>query len=194
MKHQITVYSLSIFFLLTGYTINSKVLANQPLTIAQSIWKRFSSTTGNFSILMPGTPQENKRTLNNKNGTIQVHTFMVERPQEDVKYTVSYTEYPEEYIKLLHENNLVEKALEDGKNAVLRKTKGTLVSETKINLNNYAGREIYYQKPGDKIVKLRIYLVNKRLYQILAETTTKKEKFLTKSIGGFLNSFTLLNN
>jgi len=194
MKSKLTTYSLSILFLLTGYTITDTVLANQPLKIAQSIWKRFSDPTGNFSILMPGTPQEKKQTFNNKNGTIQVHTFTVERQQEEVKYTVSYTEYPEEYINLLTQNNLVEKALETGKNAAIQKSKGTLVSETKMNLGNYIGKEISYTKPGDKIVKLRIYLVDKRLYQILVETTKKREKFLSKSIGGFLSSFNLLNN
>lgn len=197
MKFSLTNYLLTTFVLFTGCTINHRVLANQPSNITPSVWKTFSSSPGKFTILMPGIPQENKRTLKNKNGTVQVYTFMVLRPQEEVKYAVTYTEYPQEYINLLNQNNLVDTALNNGKNSALKKAQGTLVNETKItlktSLKNYIGREIHYTKPGNKIVKLRIYLVNKRLYQIVAETTTKREKFLNKSISGFLNSFTILD-
>lgn len=191
MKSRFTHCSLAIFFLLSGYIATDTVLANEPITIAQSIWKRFSSSEGNFSILMPGTPQEDKQTVNTKTGTIEVHTFTVTRQQEEVKYTVSYTEYPEQYIELLHRNNLVEKALENGKNTAMQKANATLVSETEISLGSSLGREIHYKKPGDKIVKHRIYLVNKRLYQIIVETTKKREKYLTKSMADFFSSFNL---
>ena len=194
MKSRLTHYSLAIFFLLSGYTINRTVLANPPITIAQSIWKQFSSPKGKFSILMPGTPKEEKQTVNTKAGTIQVHTFTVARQQEEVQYTVSYIEYPAQYIELLQRNNLVGTALENGKNIAMKNSQGTLVSEKAISLGGYLGKEIHYTKPGDKIVKHRIYLVNRRLYQIIVETTKTREKHLTKSIAGFLSSFKLLNN
>jgi hypothetical protein len=38
----------------------------------------------------------------------------------------------------------------------------------------------------------RLYLINKRMYVVMA--ITNKERYLTKSIEGFLNSFQLLNN
>ncbi|MFM6107968.1 MAG: hypothetical protein ACKPEO_21725, partial [Sphaerospermopsis kisseleviana] len=41
--------------------------------------------------------------------------------------------------------------------------------------------------------KQRIFLVDRRLYQVSAETTTKMQKFLTKSISGFCDSLKLLS-
>ncbi len=193
MKSKFTYSSLSILILLSGYTLNSFVLANQPIIMAESIWKQFSSTAYKFSILMPGIPQEDKQTVKTKIGAIEVHTFTVEREQEEVKYAVSCAEYSQEYIQLLSRNNLIEAALEKGKNAAIQKSKGNLLSEKKITLGSYSGREINYTKPGDKIVKHRIYLVNRNLYQIIVETTPKREKYLTKSIAGFFNSFNLLS-
>ncbi|MFM2061554.1 MAG: hypothetical protein RLZZ507_1224 [Cyanobacteriota bacterium] len=192
MKFQIIPYSLAIFFLGSGYTITQTVSANQPLIIAQSIWKIFSDPEGGFSILMPGTPTVAKQKVNTKDGTVEVHIFTVERQQEEVKYTVAYIDYPEEYIDILKRNNMVEQAIDAGKKTALQNAKGTLISEEKISLGDYLGKEVNYTKPGDKIIKQRIFLVGRRLYQVSAETTIQKQKYLTKSISGFCDSFKLL--
>ncbi|MBK1987830.1 hypothetical protein A0J48_009810 [Sphaerospermopsis aphanizomenoides BCCUSP55] len=192
MNLKITPYFLTVFVLCSGYTITQPVSANQPQKISQSIWKKFSSPEGKFSILMPGTPTESKQKVNTKNGTVEVNLFTIERQQDEVKYTVAYIDYPEDYIELLKRNNLVEQAIDAGKKTALQNAKGTLISEEKINLGDYLGKEVNYTKPGDKIIKQRIFLVEKRLYQVSAETTKQKQKYLTKSITGFCDSFTLL--
>ncbi|MBD2292787.1 hypothetical protein H6G06_04625 [Anabaena sphaerica FACHB-251] len=192
MKLKIIPYSLAVFVLCSGYAITQSVSANQPLTVAQSIWKNFSDPEGSFSILMPGIPTVSKQTVNTKNGSVEVNLFTVERQQEEVKYTVAYIDYPEDYIELLKRNNLIEEAIDAGKKTALENAKGTLISEEKISLGDYFGKEFNYTKPGNKIIKHRIFLVEKRLYQISAETTSNKQKYLVKSITGFCNSFNLL--
>ncbi|AFZ57742.1 hypothetical protein H6G54_16900 [Anabaena cylindrica FACHB-243] len=192
MKSRFLPYSLAAFVLFSGYTITQTVLANEPLIIAQSIWKIFSSPEGNFSILMPGKPTETKQKINTKNGIVEVNVFTVERPQDDVKYTVAYIDYPDDYIELLKRNNLVEEAINTGKKTALQNSKSTLISEEKISLGRYSGREVNYTKPGDLIVKQRIFLVDKRLYQVSVETSKNKQKYLVKSISGFCDSFNLL--
>jgi hypothetical protein len=193
MKARFLHCYLAVVVLFSGYiTIIQPTSANQPLKIAQSIWKRFSSPAGGFSILMPGTPIQSQKKVNTKNGAVEVNIFIVERPQDEVKYTIAYIDYPEDYIEILKRNNLVEQAIDAGKKTALQNANGTLISETKISLGDYLGKEINYTKPGDKIVKHRIFLVERRLYQVSAETTKKKQKYLTKSIIGFCDSFTLL--
>ncbi|MTJ55465.1 hypothetical protein FJR38_23690 [Anabaena sp. UHCC 0253] len=189
MKPKFLNYSLALLVICGGYTINTSVSANQPVQIAQSIWKLFYAPDSSFRILMPGNPKVEKQTVKTKSGNIELNMFTVERKQEDVKYVVGYVDYSSEYIELLNRNNLVEKALENGRDSVVKKAKGILISEQKITLGNYSGKEISYSKPGDKIVKQRIYLVDKRLYQVSVETTKRRQKYLTKSIEGFLNSF-----
>ncbi|MGM3306229.1 hypothetical protein ACSQ6I_09640 [Anabaena sp. WFMT] len=192
MKSRFLRCSLVGFVLFSGYTITQTVSANQPLIIAQSIWKIFSSPEGKFSILMPGTPTKTKQKINTKNGIVEVNILTVERPQEEVKYTVAYIDYPNDYIELLKRNNLVEEAIDTGRKTALQNSKSTLVSEEKISLGRYPGREVNYTKPGDIIVKQRIFLVDQRLYQVSVETNKNRQKYLVKSISGFCNSFNLL--
>lgn len=192
MNFKIIPYSLAALILCSGYTITPPALANQPQTTVKSIWQVFSSQEGGFSILFPGTPTVTKQKVKSKNGEVEVNLFTVERPQEEVKYTVAYIDYPEEYIELLKRNNQVEAAIDTGKTTALENAKATLISEEKMSLEGHFGKEVNYTKPGDKIIKQRIFLVDRRLYQVSAETTTKMQKFLTKSISGFCDSFKLL--
>ena len=189
VKNRLLNCSLAVLVFCGSYYVTQTVSANQPVKIAQSVWKLFSAPDGSFRILMPGTPQTAKQSVSTKSGNIELNMFTVERQQEEVKYVVGYVDYSSEYIELLNRNNLVDKALDNGQDSVIKKAKGTLVTEKKITLGQYPGREINYNKPGGKVVKQRIFLVDKRLYQISAETTKKRQKFLTKSIGGFLDSF-----
>jgi hypothetical protein len=189
MKTRFINFFLTLVVLGGGYTITQAVSANQPVKVAKSVWKLFSPPDGGFRILMPGKPRETKQTVNTKSGNIKLNMFTVKRQQEEVTYTVGYVDYSSEYIELLNRKNLVQKALDSGRNNVVKKSKGSLISERKIRLGSYFGREISYSKPGGNIVRQRIYLVEKRLYQVTVETTKKREKFLTKSMEGFLNSF-----
>jgi hypothetical protein len=201
MNFNIIPYTLTLSLLFGAAIIPQPASANQPKPKAEaqakpapvkSVWSVFSSQEGGFKILMPGTPQETKQKVKSKNGEVEVNLFTVERPQEDVKYTVAYIDYPEAYISMLNDKNLLEQAIDTGKNTALKNANGTVISEETIKLGDYSGKEINYTKPGDKIVKHRIFLVGKRLYQISAETTKQRQKYLTKSISGFCDSFTLL--
>ncbi|MFM7371204.1 MAG: hypothetical protein ACKO2Z_26130 [Sphaerospermopsis kisseleviana] len=192
MNFKIIPYTLAASIFLSGSLISQPTLANQPQTTVKSIWQVFSSQEGGFSILFPGTPTVTKQKIKNKTGEVEVNLFTVERPQEDVKYTVAYIDYPEEYIELLKRNNQVEAAIDTGKKTALENAKGTLISEEQMSLEGHFGKEVNYTKPGDKIVKQRIFLVDRRLYQVSAETTTQRQKFLTKSISGFCDSLKLL--
>lgn len=192
MNFKIIPYTLAASIFLSGSLISQPTLANQPQTTVKSIWQVFSSQEGGFSILFPGSPTVTKQKIKNKTGEVEVNLFTVERPQEDVKYTVAYIDYPEEYIELLKRNNQVEAAIDTGKKTALENAKGTLISEEQMSLEGHFGKEVNYTKPGDKIVKQRIFLVDRRLYQVSAETTTQRQKFLTKSISGFCDSLKLL--
>lgn len=192
MNFKIIPYTLAASIFLSGSLISQPTLANQPQTTVKSIWQVFSSQEGGFSILFPGSPTVTKQKIKNKTGEIEVNLFTVERPQEDVKYTVAYIDYPEEYIELLKRNNQVEAAIDTGKKTAVENAKGTLISEEQMSLEGHFGKEVNYTKPGDKIVKQRIFLVDRRLYQVSAETTTKMQKYLTKSISGFCDSLKLL--
>ncbi len=189
MQSKILSIGLGIGVILSSLSNYNPIQANQSVYISQSVWKQFSDKTGKFGILFPGTPDELKQTVKTPVGVLELKMFVVERQQESVSYGVGYTEYPSNYAKNLNQNNILEQVLDNAKNGALKSAKGTLVSQRKISLGKYSGREIKYSRSGNKITVHRIYLVNRRLYQVIVETTKEKEKFLTKSMSGFLDSF-----
>jgi hypothetical protein len=175
-------------FLLSGYSTLKVVQASPPLLIAQSIWQPFSSTEGSYTVLLPGTPTEENRDVNTQAGSIPVNTRYVVR-QNEAFYGVAYSDFPENLSLNSSELNqffsLVVSGFSEGAG-------GKLLSQQNINLGNFPGREVRLQLARGGIVIGRLYLVNKRLYQVIV--VTNQERNLTKSIGGFFKSFQLLNN
>ncbi|WP_417040693.1 hypothetical protein [Cylindrospermopsis raciborskii] len=182
---------------LVSLFIHNQYTTGQTPTISQlaqvkSIWQRFSSQEGKFSVLFPGTPRLSQQKMTSDNGELQVNLFTVNRPQEEAKYTVAYIDYPAQYIQLLRSRNLVEQAIEQGKSTALERVRGTIVSEEKKTLGDNVGIEVNYTTPAGKVVKQRVFLIDNRFYQITAETTQKRQRFLTRSMQGFCDSFKLL--
>ncbi|EFA69628.1 hypothetical protein CRC_01736 [Cylindrospermopsis raciborskii CS-505] len=182
---------------LVSLFIHNQYTSGQTPTISQlaqvkSIWQRFSSQEGKFSVLFPGTPRLSQQKMTSDNGELQVNLFTVNRPQEEAKYTVAYIDYPAQYIQLLRSRNLVEQAIEQGKSTALERVRGTIVSEEKKTLGDNVGIEVNYTTPAGKVVKQRVFLIDNRFYQITAETTQKRQRFLTRSMQGFCDSFKLL--
>ncbi|MFM7558847.1 hypothetical protein [Cylindrospermopsis raciborskii] len=178
-------------FIYNDYTTGQAPTTSQSAQV-KSVWQRFSSQEGKFSVLFPGTPRLSQQKMTSDNGELQVNLFTVNRPQEEAKYTVAYIDYPAQYIQLLRSRNLVEQAIEQGKSTALQRVRGTIVSEEKKTLGDNVGMEVDYTTPDGKVVKQRIFLVDNRFYQITAETTQKRQRFLTRSMQGFCDSFKLL--
>ncbi|WP_256860815.1 hypothetical protein [Cylindrospermopsis raciborskii] len=178
-------------FIYNDYTTGQTPTTSQSAQV-KSVWQRFSSQEGKFSVLFPGTPRPGQQKMTSDNGELQVNLFTVNRPQEEAKYTVAYIDYPAQYIQLLRSRNLVEQAIEQGKSTALQRVRGTVVSEEKKTLGDNVGIEVNYTTADGKVVKQRVFLVDNRFYQITAETTQKRQRFLTRSMQGFCDSFKLL--
>jgi hypothetical protein len=189
----ISVISLPLVsvFIYDDYTTGQTPTTSQSAQV-KSVWQRFSSQEGKFTVLFPGTPRFSRQKMTSDNGELQVNLFTVNRPQEEAKYTVAYIDYPAQYIQLLRSRNLVEQAIEQGKSTALQRVRGTVVSEEKKTLGDNVGMEVNYTTANGKFAKQRVFLVGNRFYQITAETTQKRQRFLTRSMQGFCDSFKLL--
>lgn len=135
---------------------------------------------------MPGNPKRQTQTQNSPVGPIVVNSFVVERTQEGVAYMVAYSDFPDNLVERVK----VKELLDGARDGALRATQSQLVSQRDITLNGHPGRELEFVK-SEQITKNRMYVVNDRLYQVMVLTTKEQEKFLTRSIAGFLNSFRL---
>ncbi len=89
----------------------------------QTVWKKFDSPEGAFSVMVPDVPTELTRTAHTPSaGDVDAHLCLVE--QEDFVYGVTYADYPEDYIQQISLDNFFEMAI-DGAAA---NTQGTVLS------------------------------------------------------------------
>ncbi len=180
-------------FLLLGSPTATTLTVVASVPMAQSIWKRFSSTEGRFAVLFPGEPGELKRPV--QYGTDQAtefRMFYVERPKEKIVYAVAYNDFPMAGNTITPE--LMQRALVSGRDSMLKSLQATLISERPIQLDTAPGREIIFKLPNNALGRIRIYFVGQRLYQVWSIVDADRQKYLTKSIEGFLNSFEVVSN
>ncbi len=144
-------------------------------------WKNFTSNDGGFQVMMPGTPQLQQNTHKSFVGAIEENTYMVNT--KDGSYSVEYSNLPNIAVSMGGAGAIFDGA----KKGLLKDSGGKQVSFSDITLNGNPGKELVYQIPSvgaDTMGKARFYLVQKRLY-VLVATGSKASQFF--------NSFKLLN-
>jgi hypothetical protein len=132
----------------------------------------FSSPAGRFEVSLPGEPAESKNTIKTAAGNIQVVTYEVNHV--DGQYIIGTSDYPE---KLMRTAN-VDQGLEGSQNGIVTSAKGKLLGSKKIKQDGFPGLEFTYslnspEIGGKAIGRVRLFLVNSRLYQVfvIAEET-----------------------
>ncbi|BAU10518.1 hypothetical protein LEP3755_10020 [Leptolyngbya sp. NIES-3755] len=161
--------------------LGSPVVQLNSVTAQESLWKRFTSQRGRFSIVMPGTPKERKE------GNLTL--FELLRDDERVRYSVSYLDLP---VTPGNDKKLQNEVFE-GVRRGAAKDQAELISFRTIQLGSFPGREMNFKLPDDMVARWRVYLVNRRAY-FVSVTTTKdnQERGLATSINVFLSSFRLV--
>lgn len=188
LKTKILLRSLAVAVLFGGCLTVKPVQADQLVLIAQSVWKPFSSKEGGFTVLMPGTPSQIKLPIDSQEGATTLIGFRVIRKNE-ANYMVGYADVPAG-VKL---NTPAErnKFLVEVATGFSTSLQGRILNQQTVNLGRYPGREIRVQFPQGVKGRQRLYLVKRRLYQLVV--MTGKESSLSKSIQGFMDSFKLLS-
>lgn len=153
------------------------------VTQSPSIWRLFTSTTGQFSVLFPGEPRTLKRTTPYANGqSTDLQVFYVERSQEATAYIVTYSDFP---AGLDLSPDRLRLAFDKSRDRWVGAAQ--LVSEREVDLASFPGREFKFLQADGQMTRGRLYYAKGRLYQILV--TTRRAQDLAKSIDGFFNSF-----
>lgn len=142
------------------------------------------SEEGGFSIMLPGKPKFETKTINTEAGYLTTNIYVVEA--NGVAYAVMYTDYPEEAIA----NLTAEQILDNARDGSVANSFGTLVKEEIISINGNPGRYITIAVKGGGI-RQRGYLVNNRIYSIAIATSS--DKMFIKTISKVLESFKLSN-
>lgn len=174
------IYSFAVVILLCcGFA----AVAQQPVE-----WSKLDSTEGRFRALTPSKAEPAVSGVPSGTGKITVHTFS--SSNKTGTFLLSYADYPNAATSPAHEQTVLDK-VRDG---VLKGTQAALVSETKLTLNGYPGRELRAMRTIEgtaMIFSWRLFLVGSRLYQ-LAVATTKADSE-SPEIKKFFLSFELVN-
>jgi len=163
-----------------------QLITNRPA----SAWKEFSTAVGGFSILMPGTPQEQKQSLDSEIGPIDYYTFSSE--DRASAYVVGYADYPADLIRQADPDAM----LDGARDGAVSNVKGKLVNEREMSLRDYPGKELEIEAPIGGVsqngtIITRLYLVDQRLYQLI--TVTPQGRDSSEDVQKFLDSFKLLD-
>ncbi len=150
-------------------------------------WEEVNDENGNFTILFPEKPLVDSQNIETEIGNLTGYMFFYEDSINKKTFLLMYTEFPSEIINQANIEDLLKATLKGQISGI----DGTKEKEETIFLNQrYPGiKGIYYNKNFHFFTN--IYLIENKLFQILAVTPDKSKKDM-KVINKFLNSFDLL--
>jgi hypothetical protein len=148
--------------------------------------EEFTSRAGGFTVLMPGKPKEKEQTVKTPAGKeIKRLSYLID--QKTSGYLVFVSDIPG---LDKADAKALDKALEDGRKRAEASTKGKLLSEKKVKLEDkHPGLEFQISRPKNGIYRSRIYIANGRLYQLVV--FGPKEVATSELADKFLDSFKL---
>jgi hypothetical protein len=148
-------------------------------------WKTITAKDNTFSFQMPGSPKEDRQLIKTATGGVDLGTYLLDLPRSEGTLGVFVNEFPEEGIKALSP----EKRLDSARDGAVANVKGKLKSEKKITLQENPGRDVLIEVDSKSIVRVRLYVVKNRLYQVLV--SGPKDLATSKTAERFLESFKL---
>jgi hypothetical protein len=151
-------------------------------------WKVVRSKDGRFTVHMPKEPMDpKKQVVRTKTGELNV-TLVIAEGRHDSYFVVSYSDFTQAELKKGEE----EKRLDQACNGAAESLRGEIPDEQRIMLDGrHPGRAFVIKKDGAVIAKMRIYLVENRLYQVMVLGNGKIFSSKEKDAGIFLDSFRL---
>jgi uncharacterized protein (TIGR03067 family) len=162
-----------------GQTSPSKTLAG---------WNDYTSKDGGFMVSLPaGEAKQQNVEVVTPAGKLTIHIHGVEVAGNAGAFMTIYADYPDAVVKAG-----ADKVLEGAKSGVSAMLKGAKITkETKITVEGHPGREwtIDSGVPGQGSMKARVFLVKKRLIQLIAGG--QQGKVNEKDIQTFFDSFKL---
>jgi hypothetical protein len=174
--------------MLNRWTIVFVACALAACTRAGSEWREMAVHEGGFSILMHGQPQYMRQTLDTPAGKMEAHLYASERP--DAYFAVGYSDYPLAFVL----GGSPQELFAGVRDTWVRRLEGRLVSrDDRISAGTYPGYAFSAEgkaKGADAILDARLYLVDQRLYQIVA--ITRRHEVAQGVVNRYLDSFKLI--
>jgi len=124
-------------------------------------WQELVSTDGRFSVLMPGTPQEQFVPVPGQIVSSEVHLYLV--TTDVATYAVLYSDLPD----AAKDPDLLKTLFESGSDRLAGNGLFRMISEKDISSGKTLGREWVTEYGRAQVIKSRAFYRNERLYQII---------------------------
>ena len=150
-------------------------------------WQEFKHEAGNFAVMMPGKPLEMSQSVETEIGKVPIHSFIAQGGR--LNYVAMYAEYPMAF----DTPETIKTLLDNGRDLMLSRRNGKLISETNISFGKYPGRELKAKIDGG-MARLRMYVVNQRMYMLMVMTPGDDvlNQLESKKVNDFLASLKFL--
>lgn len=154
----------------------------------RSEWQELTVPDGGFSVLMRGAPLVTPQQTDTPAGRMSSHLYSSDRP--DAYFAIGYTDFP----LALAVGTAPDKIFAGSRDTWVKRIQGTLVSSSPLKLaDKYPGMQFiaegtYQDRPA--IVEARLYLVDQRLYQLVA--LTRKGEMAQGVVNRYFESFKLI--
>jgi V8-like Glu-specific endopeptidase len=151
-------------------------------------WVKVDSTEGRFTAVMPSKPDKGVREVDTAVGKLQLYTFG--SSNNTGQFMLSYADYPSEATTATQQ----EAVLDGVRGGVLKGLQADLISETRVTIKGYPGRELRATKMTEDtevVFSWKMFLVGRRLYQM--GVVTVKADAGSPDIQKFFMSFQLSN-
>lgn len=153
--------------------------------IAQEPWQSFSRPEGGFAVQMPpGTVREGVQPMETELGTIDIHLLGIDLPTR--LYAIVYQDFPDAF-----EGSSPEALLNSTLEGVRGNVSRRLQDDQSIALGSYPGIDLYYEGFDGLNYKQRLYIVNRRMYMLVAATSEAVSPSFVEDANRFFNSFEL---
>jgi len=150
-------------------------------------WREYSSEDGSFSVLLPGTPDEQTETVTTELGDISL-TILMAQPDESMIYFISYSDYPAAAVAASDPLSLLASA----RDSTVDSQGGSLTGQYRITLGEHPGLAFIADvkmEGRDAVLRARNYIVGNRLYQVFA--MAYRESDSVDEMNRFFQSFRL---
>lgn len=145
-------------------------------------WVKFDSAAGNFSVLLPAQPSEEKKTVESPRPSSTSNFFTA---REDAQlYMVGWVDYEPTYVFN------PEKELDANRDNMVKALNGKLLSSKKISLGTYQGLEFtgeFANRNGKFLFQAQVFIVGKRPYLLTHLSPEGKESVQNRQ--RFFSSF-----
>lgn len=126
-------------------------------------FKEFRCSGGRFTVQMPGTPREQQQDV----AGIPLKTYSVENWSG--AYAVAYADIPHSFGDL---SSRMTAMLDGAENGMIKNVNAKLLRSSEVKLaNKFVGREVKAELPNKGLVLARIFIINRRLYQVVVTGT-----------------------